>query len=114
MISELKGTMKENISFSFKRLLSPFVCCYNHTGNKIASLVSFSNYLKGIEEVGKNIAMQIVAMNPIYIYNEKNNEKSSLYLMDQNFIKNTDISVHTYIKNFNKKLNILDFKIIKL
>lgn len=112
MISEIIGTMKENISFSFKKLFSPFICSYNHTGNKIASLVGFSNYFKGLEIVGKNIAMQIVAMKPNCIYN--NNDVKCLSLMDQNFIKNDNISVEKYLNDFNKNLKILDFKMIKL
>lgn len=118
IISELMGSMKENISFYFKKISSPFVSFYNHTGNKISSIVSFSTYLKGLDIIGKNIAMQIVAMEPNCIYNNKYNDYQSdrelISLMDQNFIKNTNISVKEYIKNFNNNLDILDFKIVKL
>jgi len=40
---------------------------YNHPGNKLASMVAFNLSPSGIEEIGKDIAMQIAAMAPVAI-----------------------------------------------
>ena len=44
---------------------SEYVGFYIHAGNKIATLVGLSNKFEGSEELSKNIAMQVAAMNPI-------------------------------------------------
>ena len=46
-------------------IASDYVSTYIHPGNKLASIVGFNMSIDGIEEVGKNIAMQIAAMNPL-------------------------------------------------
>ena len=38
---------------------------YIHPGNRIATLVSLNKAIDGIEEIGKDMAMQVAAMNPI-------------------------------------------------
>ena len=42
-----------------------FVGTYIHAGNKISSLVGFSEKCENIEVAAKDISMQIAAMNPI-------------------------------------------------
>ncbi|BAV95383.1 translation elongation factor Ts [Ichthyobacterium seriolicida] len=65
-ISKQIGVIGEKIEIgTFDKITSPFVGHYIHTGNKIASLVSFSEKTQGIESVGKDVAMQIAAMNPL-------------------------------------------------
>ena len=69
---EQTGVVGEKIEIvNFSKITAPFVSSYIHAGNKIAALVGLSKIQKGIEEVGKDVAMQIAAMNPIAL-DEKN------------------------------------------
>jgi len=43
------------------------VIVYNHPGNKLTAIIGFNSAPTGIDEVGKNIAMQIAAMAPVAI-----------------------------------------------
>lgn len=96
----------------FDKIHSPFVSYYVHHGNKIASLVGFNKYYEGIEEIGRNIAMQIVATNPKYINNNDhiNHNINNDLLLYQPYIKNIKIDVKQYIENFHQQINILQFK----
>lgn len=49
----------------FKKISAPFIGYYIHTGNKIASIVGLSHKVKNAKKVGREIAMQVVAMNPL-------------------------------------------------
>lgn len=111
----------ENIELKFfEKIYSPFISCYVHHDNKIASLVGFTKYYNGIENIGKNIAMQIVATNPKWIDNDhllsinKNyfdkNKKLDEILLYQAYIKKPKISVKEYIEEYNKNIKILKFK----
>lgn len=40
---------------------------YIHPGNRIATLVSLNKVVDGIEDIGKDMAMQVAAMNPIAV-----------------------------------------------
>lgn len=63
---EQTGVIGEKIEIpSFQRVSAPFVSSYIHAGNKIASLVGLSANVAGAEEVAKDVAMQVAAMNPI-------------------------------------------------
>lgn len=63
---EQTGVIGEKIEIvHFSKIAAPFVSSYIHAGNKIATLVGFSKIKEGIEEVGKDVAMQVAAMNPI-------------------------------------------------
>ncbi len=65
---EQTGVIGEKIELSnYFFIKSDYVSSYIHPGNKLASLVGFNMQFDGIDEVGKNIAMQIAAMNPIAI-----------------------------------------------
>lgn len=56
----------EKISLkAFEKLQAPFVSSYIHIGNKIATLVGFSGAPVGIEKTGRDVAMQVAAMNPL-------------------------------------------------
>jgi len=68
-ITELVGKMGENITLSaYETLSSEVVVPYLHTGNKLAVLIALQG-AKGEEVVsaGKDVAMQIAALNPIAI-----------------------------------------------
>ena len=63
---EQTGVIGEKIEIgNFKILKAPFVGFYIHAGNKISTLVGLSNKFEKSDEVAKNIAMQVAAMNPI-------------------------------------------------
>ena len=65
---EQTGVIGEKLELSnYHHINAEYVVGYIHPGNKLASLVGFNMAMQGIEEVGKNIAMQIAAMNPIGI-----------------------------------------------
>lgn len=49
---------------AYAYLEAPAVFCYNHNGNKLATLVAFDK-ADAKPEVGHNVAMQVAAMNPI-------------------------------------------------
>ena len=63
---EQTGIIGEKIQINdFARIDANYVGTYIHAGNKISSLVGFSKKADNIEVAGKDIAMQIAAMNPI-------------------------------------------------
>ena len=63
---EQTGVIGEKIQINdFRRINADFVGTYIHAGNKISSLVGFSNKCEKIEVAAKDISMQIAAMNPI-------------------------------------------------
>ena len=65
---EQTGVIGEKIEISNYFLIkSDYVASYIHPGNKLSSLVGFNMKSNNIIEIGKNVAMQIAAMNPIGI-----------------------------------------------
>tara|TARA_B100000530_G_scaffold56479_1_gene32118 strand:- start:2791 stop:3624 length:834 start_codon:yes stop_codon:yes gene_type:complete len=63
---EQTGVIGEKIELSnYFMIKSDYIAGYIHPGNKLASLVGFNSKLDGIIELGKNVAMQIAAMNPL-------------------------------------------------
>ena len=70
-LTEQTGMIGEKIEIGgFKTLKAPFVGSYIHAGNKIATLVGLSATIDNGEEVAKNVAMQVAAMNPIALNEE--------------------------------------------
>lgn len=62
----------EKLTFSKLEILeSYFVEKYVHHGNKIAALIGLSVAPSGVHIIGKELAMQVAAMNPLAL-NEKN------------------------------------------
>lgn len=55
----------------FKKIFAPSVGTYVHLGNKIGAIVGFSHKIQNFRELGKEISMQIVAMNPVSIDENK-------------------------------------------
>lgn len=65
---EQTGVIGEKIELgNYFIIQADYVSAYIHPGNKLASLVGFNAKFDGIEEVGKNTAMQIAAMSPLGI-----------------------------------------------
>ena len=65
---EQTGVIGEKIEIgSFEYISADFVGSYIHAGNKIASLVGLSESFDDAQNVGKDLSMQIAAMNPVAI-----------------------------------------------
>lgn len=95
----------EKITLSnLQKIQAPFISYYVHNNYKIASLVGFSSFKNNnIEIIGKNIAMQVAAMQPIAL--DENNISYDIIKKEINFIKNNEKKI--------KSKFILD-KIIKV
>lgn len=71
-LTEQTGVIGEKLDIkNFEVLEAPFVGSYIHNGNKIAALVGLSEKFDGAEEVAKNVSMQVAAMNPLALNEEK-------------------------------------------
>jgi elongation factor Ts len=67
-IIEQSGVIGEKIEISaFEKISANRVIAYNHPGNQIATIVGLT---EDEEEVGKQVAMQVAAMNPIALDQE--------------------------------------------
>ncbi|HTE30613.1 MAG TPA: translation elongation factor Ts, partial [Chryseolinea sp.] len=65
LVNDKLASIGEKIGITkFQRLDAPFVSSYIHGANRIGVLVGFS---KEVADAGKDIAMQIAAMNPIAV-----------------------------------------------
>lgn len=92
--------MGEKIEIGFfKKIFAPSVGSYVHLGNKIGAIVGFSEKIQNSKELGKEICMQIVAMNPIAI----NKDELDVYIIE----KELDIYRHLFRKE-GKPENIIE------
>jgi elongation factor Ts len=67
-ISEQVGRIGEKISLSkYEIVKGEIVVPYIHMGNKLGVLVSMNKNLSNSTEIGKDLAMQIAAMNPVAV-----------------------------------------------
>jgi elongation factor Ts len=67
-ITEQIGIIGEKLDLSAYALVeSEKVVAYNHPGNQLATLVGLNSNSEIAEDAGKQVAMQIAAMNPIAI-----------------------------------------------
>jgi elongation factor Ts len=67
-ITEQIGLIGEKLELSNYAVVDALkVVAYNHPGNQLATLVGFSADGSDMDEVGRQIAMQVAAMNPIAI-----------------------------------------------
>ncbi len=65
MINDKLAAIGEKIAVSkFERVDAPFVASYIHGANRMGVLVGFN---KDAGEAGKDVAMQIAAMNPLAV-----------------------------------------------
>ena len=142
---EQTGIIGEKIEIgSFEHISASFVGSYIHAGNKIASIVGFSENFDNASDVGKDLSMQIAAMNPVAIDENgvsqeiiakeieiakdqlrqegkpeemlDNIAKGKLKkffkentLINQQFIKDSKISILQYIKGFSESVEVTDF-----
>lgn len=64
-ITEQTGVIGEKIDLSaYEQISAETVYAYNHPGNKLASMVGL-NKSGDLDEVAKDVAMQVAAMNPV-------------------------------------------------
>ena len=52
------------------------VVAYNHPGNRLATLVGFNSNSEAVKEAGRQVAMQVAAMDPIAINKDGVDEKT--------------------------------------
>lgn len=65
---DLIGKIGEKIELAgYETVSGEKVVVYNHPGNKLAAMVAFNLAPAGIEEMGKEVAMQVAAMAPVAI-----------------------------------------------
>jgi len=77
-IIEQTGVIGEKIEVStYETIESDQVIAYNHPGNKLASIVGLNKAGETIIEAGKQVAMQVAAMDPIAL-NEEGVEQSTI------------------------------------
>jgi len=66
LVNDLLSRIQEKIEISgYVKVDAPFITAYTHHNKKISALVTFNKTVAGIENAGKDIAMQIAAMAPI-------------------------------------------------
>ncbi len=70
-IIEQTGVIGEKIDISgYEVIEADQTIAYNHPGNKLASIVGLNKLGENVAEAGKQVAMQIAAMNPIAVSEE--------------------------------------------
>ena len=147
---EQTGIIGEKIEIgSFEHISASFVGSYIHAGNKIASIVGFSENFDKASDVGKDLSMQIAAMNPVAIDENgvsqdiiakeieiakdqlrqegkpeemlDNIAKGKLKkffkentLINQQFIKDSKISISQYLKGFSDSVEVTGFSRVGL
>tara|TARA_Y100000589_G_scaffold9912_1_gene8312 strand:+ start:567 stop:1460 length:894 start_codon:yes stop_codon:yes gene_type:complete len=83
---EQTGIIGEKIEIgNFKKLSGKHIGGYVHAGNKIAAMVALSDTNPVAEEVSKNVAMQVAAMNPLAL--NENSVDSSIVEKETEIIK---------------------------
>jgi len=63
-VKEFMGKTGENMKIGGVLVTSKKAFIYNHPGNKVSTLIFFEG---GNDEVAKELALQVTAMNPLYI-----------------------------------------------
>lgn len=70
-IVEQVGVIGEKLVLSnFAKVTADKVVSYNHPGNQLASIVALNSGSDAAEEAGKQVAMQVAAMNPLALNKE--------------------------------------------
>ena len=76
-ITEMIGKIGEKIDLrAFDVVEADTVVAYNHPGNQVASMVGLNGNGEQVIEAGRNVAMQIAAMNPVSL--DKNSVPQSV------------------------------------
>ena len=65
-LTEQIGVIGEKLEISnFAKVEAETVVAYNHPGNQLATLVALNKSGEAVEDAGKQVAMQVAAMNPV-------------------------------------------------
>ena len=76
-ITTLSGKIGEKVELAhYKIIEAKQVVAYNHPGNRLATIVGLTKSGDSIAEVGRNVSMQIAAMNPVAL--DKDDVEQSL------------------------------------
>ena len=76
-ITEQIGVIGEKLDLSnYSIVTSERVVAYNHPGNRLATLVGFNKTGEFLNEAGKQVAMQVAAMDPIAINQDGVDQKT--------------------------------------
>lgn len=149
LVMDQSGVTGEKFELSYyEKLEGEKVVFYIHPGNKLASLVAF-NKAGFDEQAGKDVAMQVAAMNPISVDEDDVPEKIRTQeleigreqarlegrpenmldriaqgklqkffkentLMNQEFIKDSKMSISGYLQSLDKDLKVIGFKRVSL
>ena len=73
-ILEQTGIIGEKLELKLKSINAEYVSCYVHAGSRLASMVGFDKQVN--ENIAKDVAMQIAAMNPIAIDKDSVSEET--------------------------------------
>ena len=83
---EQTGIIGEKIEIgNFQKLSGKYIGGYVHAGSKIAAMVAISNSTPTSEEISKNVAMQVAAMNPLAL--NENSVDASIVKKETEIIK---------------------------
>lgn len=70
-ITEHVGVVGEKLDLSgYAKIAAEQVAAYNHPGNQIATLVGLNKHSEEAADAGKQVAMQVAAMNPLALNKE--------------------------------------------
>ncbi len=70
-MTEQIGVIGEKLEISnFAKVEAATVVAYNHPGNQLATLVALNNGSDAAADAGKQVAMQVAAMNPLALSKE--------------------------------------------
>lgn len=76
-IIEQIGVIGEKLDLSgYAKLSADKVAAYNHPGNRLATLVALNSGTDLADDAGKQVAMQVAAMNPIALNKEGVDERT--------------------------------------
>ncbi|MBK9291364.1 MAG: elongation factor Ts [Bacteroidetes bacterium] len=67
-LTDQTGVIGEKIDMgAFFKIEAPFTAAYIHPGNRLATIVGFNKKADGLDQIGREIAMQVAAMDPVAI-----------------------------------------------
>lgn len=86
---EQTGVIGEKLEVKFfERLEDNHVSAYIHAGNRLATIVSLSKSVDNADELGKDVAMQVAAMNPLAL----NKDSIAQDIIDREFEVGKDLA----------------------
>ena len=149
LITDRIGATGEKMELGYyEYITAPTVVGYIHPGNKLATIVGF-NKENVDENVSRDVAMQVAAMNPLAVTSDQISEElkekemeiardkareggkpehildriaegslQKFYkentLMQQDYVKDSKLTIEEYIKENDKELTVTEFKRVSL